>query len=98
MAGEEMAGIALIIMAVPIGYMFWQFARIYKPSADEMELQSAYYMIAVKNNAKKKGIDLDKEIEKTRMFKQLSNKRNFYKEMKAEIMNDLFGKEKEEKK
>ena len=93
----EIAGIAAVIFVIPLAYMFWQIARIYKPTADEMELESAYYMTAIRNNAKKKGIDLDKEIEKTRIFRQLSNKRNFHKEMKMEILNDMFGKEKEEK-
>lgn len=91
---SELIGLAAVICVVPLAYLFWQFARIYKPIADEMEIETTYVIAAMKKSAKKHEIDLDKEMTKTSVFRDLVKKRNFRGEMRREIMNDLFGKEK----
>jgi len=93
---NELIGLAVVICSIPVAYLFWQIARIYKPIADEMEIETAYIIAATKKSSKKHNIDLDKEMTKASIFKDLARKRSFRGELRREIMNDLFGKDKEE--
>jgi len=93
-----MSEIAMIIVALPFAYFIFILAKGYKRLINADELEQEYYNVLVKKHAKAHGIDLDKEIAKESLFKDLSSKRSFRSELKMEIMTEIFGKEKEEEK
>lgn len=90
MIEEIMYGIAALILFIPLAYMLWQFGRIYKNMADTEEVETVYENATIKKHALKHGIDIDKELLKNSMMARLSSKRTFRKEMRNEIMNEMF--------
>jgi len=79
--GIGMLGIFIVGM-----YMFYQVARLYKFLADKKEAYSILEIAQLKNTANKKGIDLNKEIMKSKLM----NTKSFEKKMEEEIMKDFF--------
>ena len=87
--------IGIMVCAFAGAYLLFQLAKMYKTIADDVEMMSLYERTAIKNHAKKKGINLDIEIAKEGIFDKMSKKRTFQTEVRKQIMDDLFGKEKQ---
>ena len=92
---QEIAQLAGVMVAGVLSYMFYQIARIFKTGADLDERETKLQEILVNRVAEKRGIDLDKEIAKSRVLKK--NKKDFGKKLRLEMYEEMFGKDKEDK-
>lgn len=86
-------GGAVILLVV--AYLIYQFTRTIRASADVDEKIYILEGVALDKIAKKKGIDLDKEAMKKCIIKK--QRKNFYRKIKDDIYEEMFGKEKEDK-
>lgn len=82
-------GLGAMVLLLVVAYWFYQIARLYKDISDTSQMESVCYNTAYKNYAKKKGIDIDKELAKTKIMKG----RDFHKEMRAKVIEEFLGKE-----
>ena len=85
---SELAGIGIIIIALPFGYMLYQLARQWRVDSDIEERIGILKEKALERIAKKKGIDLELETQKKLLFKE---SKSFRKKIKEEIYKETFG-------
>lgn len=86
--GSIFAGMGILILCGVLAYLVYQIARWYKSGADLEERMTTFEECVLNNIAKKKGIDLDKEVEKRSVFKE----RKFRKRIREEMVIEMFGK------
>lgn len=90
-------GLGFFLLLGAIAYMFWQIARTSRVEADIDETLGAFEILSIKSHAKKKGIDIDKELARQDFFSGMKKKRTFRREVQREILESMFGKEESKK-
>ena len=93
--GSFFVGVGIMIVLFVIAYLIWQFARMYSSMADLEIKYSLMEEIALDRIAKKRGIDLNKEMMRKDIFKK--NQKSFRGKLRQEAYEDMFGKDKEDK-
>ena len=92
--GEMFIGIGVMLFFLAGAYVIYLFARRMK-SGDDLDIRyNVLQEILINKVAEKKGIDLDKEIEK----RSIMHKSKFRKQLEYEVYEELFGDGKEKKK
>ena len=98
MAGEEIIsvsgvfiGVGAMVVMFFIAYMVYHIGRIFKYSGDYEERMTTFEIAVLDKLAKKKGIDLRKEIEQNRLLVN----RSFRKKVRQQMYEEMFGKDKE---
>lgn len=91
--GSMFWGIGGMVIMLVIAYLVYQVTRIWKGVADMNERYDVMEEISLDKYAKKKGINLEKEIMKRHVFS--AKKKNFRRKLTEELFDDFFGKEKE---
>lgn len=86
-------GIGGMMMMFVMTYLIYQFARIIKPIADKETKFELFEGMVLDKVAKKKGIDLEKEVLKREIMKK--NKKNFRRRIEEEVYDEIFPKNKE---
>ena len=89
--GSMFVGVGVMMVCAVLSYLFYQWCRFSKQLADLEELETAFEIATIEKIAKKKGIDLRKEIEKEKLFRV--SKHNFRRKLKQEMYEEMFGKE-----
>lgn len=92
--GGAFIGIGALIFLIVISWFFYQMGRSFKSIGDYEERITVFEIAILDKIAKKKGIDLRKEIEKETLF---SKKHNFRRGLRKEMYEEMFGKENEKK-
>lgn len=91
MIGEALTGLGILIFLLAIAYMIYQFARMHKQVADKEEKFELFQELTICNIAKKKGIDLQAEVNK----KSLYSTKTFRRELQKQMIEEMFpGKKK----
>jgi len=80
-------GLGALIMYAIIAYMLWQIVRIMRGWADYQTKYDKFKEILLNRVAKKRGIDLDKEMTKM----ELMGSKKFEKRLQAELLAELEG-------
>ena len=80
-------GIGLVLAAV--AYWMYHIGRIYKGISDVDSKYNVLECCLIDKIAMKKGIDIQKEVERQRVVKT----NTFRKRMKEEIVKEMFGKQ-----
>lgn len=93
-AGGLFLGLGLMVVMFVVAYMFYQVARGIKTMIDKDEKYELFEEMLVDKVAKKKGIDLNKELMKRNVFKQ--QRKSLRRKLQEEIYEEMFGKDKEE--
>ena len=98
MAGEEIIsvsgvfiGVGAMVVMFFIAYTIYHIGRILKYSGDYEERMTTFEIAVLDKLAKKKGIDLRKEIEQNRLLVN----RSFRKKVRQQMYEEMFGKDKE---
>lgn len=86
-------GLALLLLAGVVSYMFYHIARMYKEVADEYVSEGEIERSARTRVALKKGIDIRKE----KLAKKMYDSSAFRRRLRQEVIDDFFGKEKDKK-
>lgn len=89
-------GIGLLSVSIAVTYIVLLYAKLLKGIVDVDERYTMMEIVGINRIAEKKGINLDKEIEKRRFINR--KRKSLHSEIKREIMEDFFGKVKEEEK
>jgi len=99
--GSFFSGIGTMVVALVLAYIFYrfyiklcQFLDVTINRACKYEILEGAFLDII---AKKKGIDLEKELVK-RQILRIEKKKSFRRKLEEQIYEEMFGKDKEEKK
>lgn len=94
--GGLFVGMGVLVVCIVGSYWLYQLARMYRSMIDKEVKYDLLEEMTLDRLAKKKGIDLEKEVLKRDVFRQ--KKKSYRRKIQEEIYEELFGKDKEEKK
>lgn len=89
-------GIGVLGIISVMAYFLYQIARMFRIMINLEERYCILEEVVIDKYAIKKGIDLPKEIMKRDMLLKLSKKRTFRSQLRNEMLDQFFGKEKKE--
>lgn len=98
--GMAFVGIGVMVMCFVMSYFIYQFTRGIRASVDYDERYMALKHGLLNRLASKRNINLSDELKtlaKDRISTQMFKKTSFRKKLEKEMLEDLFGKEKEKK-
>lgn len=91
--GAALVGLGVLLLVGAFAYMYWQIARVLRAWADRAVKDLKFREILLDRVAKKKGIDIDREVRKMELF----SSSKLEKRIQAEILAELEGRKVNEK-
>jgi len=85
-------GFGAMVLLLIVSWWFYQLGRTFKSEADIEERYAVIEERTLCNLAKKKNIDIDKELARKKLFRPTKSIR---RKMRNQVYEELFGKEKE---
>ncbi len=82
-------GIGVLLLCSVLTYMFYQITRSLKNEADTLEREEIIVQCAYDKYAATKDIDIDKELEKRKLFKEISFRKQLRKQIREEFFKEF---------